>query len=106
MADPKLKEAMAREFWIVKMFRNKTVTLTVHESKVEWKDIALGDERIHVIEKSAYDRLERKIEILKAGILNEVENNDCNCGFDDSVGEGYRGGTCFLHKAISEAEKV
>ena len=37
-------------------------------------------------------------------ILNESlnGNGDCNCGFDEEMGEGYTSGTCLEHQAMDD----
>lgn len=49
-----------REWWIIKSFTNKGTepVTTVHEEKVLWKSMNLGDEKIHVIEAApAFDEM-------------------------------------------------
>lgn len=57
-----------REFWVVNRFRNKNKTTTVYENKIAWRDLLVGDECIHVIEKYAYDKLAAELALAKKQI--------------------------------------
>jgi hypothetical protein len=47
--------------------------------------------------------LEAKLASVEKLILQELEDiGSCDCGFDEQIGEGYRGGTCRLHEALSK----
>ena len=50
--------------------------------------------------KTALEKTSRRVE-------SELENNDyCDCGYEEPRGEGYVGGICFLHGALSIAREA
>lgn len=50
--------------------------------------------------KAGRSSAKESLEILAKAMEEEVAE-DCGCGFDEPMGEGYRGGTCRLHEAIA-----
>lgn len=65
-----------REFWITREFERKGVwSLKAHEKKPSWDSIQLGDERIRVIEKSAYSVAQADLKVAQ----DQVENLKMVC---------------------------
>jgi hypothetical protein len=78
----------------------------------ESDDLNWVNDAVHECVKAGYaaaiaDCAEREQGLLtvlqksKKIIVEELSEIDCDCGFDEPIGEGYQGGTCRLHSALN-----